>query len=369
MGSGEAARGQRVIGVLTTSYPRHRDDPAGSFVARRVHALAATKPVEVIAPCNGPAPPIDGVVDAQSLSVIWVSVGARLVGRGGIPDAWEELARDGAFGRVTAAREGVAIALALLRAAAARVERWAALESHWLVPCGVIGAALAAGRPHRAFAHSADVAWLARLPMGGAWARALIRSGAELSFASAALRARFAHIAGVPPVGAVEPMPPDPRFGACVRRAHPEPLVVGIGRLVPIKGFEHLVLAVARLPESRRPRLVIAGEGPERDRLTRLARRAGVRLELPGVLSADGVASLLATAAVCAIPSVPRGDRHEGMPVVAAEALAMGVPLVASRTGGLAALANHPGVTLCAPGQPDALARALACALAAPPPV
>ena len=102
----------------------------------------------------------------------------------------------------------------------------------------------------------------------------------------------------------------------------PEHYVLGVGRLVPVKGFERLLRAFHRLD---RPalRLVILGEGPERADLLRLARE----LELEGRLHLPGhVADVEAwyRHAACFVLS----SYHEGWPCVLGEALANGCPVV-----------------------------------------
>lgn len=106
----------------------------------------------------------------------------------------------------------------------------------------------------------------------------------------------------------------------------PEPLVVGIGRLVPQKGFDVLVRAFAdaapRLPGWQ---LLIAGEGPERQSLQSLAHELGVadRVALPGVVrDNDG---LLRRASIFVLAS-----RFEGFPNALAEAMASGRAVVAT---------------------------------------
>jgi glycosyltransferase involved in cell wall biosynthesis len=69
------------------------------------------------------------------------------------------------------------------------------------------------------------------------------------------------------------------------------------------------------------------------------------------------------------VPSrVTSGGRTEGTPAIALEALAAGVPVVASAVGGLCGLAGRPGVQLVPPDDPRALAGAIDRALADPPP-
>ncbi|MGH9462186.1 MAG: glycosyltransferase, partial [Vicinamibacteria bacterium] len=135
-----------------------------------------------------------------------------------------------------------------------------------------------------------------------------------------------------------------------------ERIVVGVGRLVPVKGFDVAVRALtelrAVLPEIR---LVLVGDGPERSRLERLAAADGnlSRLTITGVTG--DVTRFLAASDVVIAPS-----RNEGMGRVLVEAMALGKPVVASRVGGVpSVVSDGRSGTLIQPDSPDELARAL----------
>jgi glycosyltransferase involved in cell wall biosynthesis len=106
------------------------------------------------------------------------------------------------------------------------------------------------------------------------------------------------------------------------------------GRLVPEKGFDTAVLACrgAGVP------LVVAGEGSDEPRLRRLSGGADVRFA--GMLAPDELARVRADAAVLLAPS--RSD--DACPYAVVEALAAGVPVIASDRGGLPELAAASGV-------------------------
>jgi colanic acid/amylovoran biosynthesis glycosyltransferase len=158
------------------------------------------------------------------------------------------------------------------------------------------------------------------------------------------------------------------------RRTRPRPggrAVVAVGRLVEQKGFAYLVEAVARL-ERERPvdRLVIAGGGPLRDELAALAERLGVaaRVELPGPLGPAATGELIESADVFVMPSVIAADgNRDAVPVVALEALAREVPVVASDEVGLPEVVRPAWGRLVPPGDAPALAAAIAEVLALAP--
>ena len=149
-----------------------------------------------------------------------------------------------------------------------------------------------------------------------------------------------------------------------------EPTVVAVGRLVPKKGFDVLVRAVGELrARGVALRCVIVGSGPEEEHLRRLAAAGGVEdvVQLTGPLPPAQVAEVLAGADVLAAPCTiaPTGDR-DSMPVVIKEAMAMGVPVVASDDFGIPELVTPEAGRLVPRDDPHALAAALSEVLALP---
>ena len=130
-----------------------------------------------------------------------------------------------------------------------------------------------------------------------------------------------------------DPAPSCAAFRESLGLAATTPLVVFAGRLASNKGLHHLVPAFAALKE-RHPhaRLVLAGEDQDqRARLEALSRRLGVadRVHFTGHLSEDLYRSALAAGDVFALPS-----EWEAFGIVLVEAMACGVPCVATRVGG-----------------------------------
>ncbi len=128
-------------------------------------------------------------------------------------------------------------------------------------------------------------------------------------------------------------------------------------RLSPEKGIEDAVLACA----SAGVPLRVAGEGPERDRLERLAAESGAEAVFLGRLPAEDVSRELAGAAIVLMPS----RYHEFSPFAALEAMAAGVPVVATAMGGLPELL---GEGRCAPAGEVAAFSARVAELWADPP-
>lgn len=153
-------------------------------------------------------------------------------------------------------------------------------------------------------------------------------------------------------------------FAPAERNGHAALRVVCVGTLHEVKGQAVLVEA-CRLLHARgvdfECRLV--GDGPGRAALARAIAAAGLggRVELVGAQPRAGVAAALAWADVLAAPSVPtRSGKREGIPVVLMEAMATGLPVVASRLSGIPELVEDGvGGLLLPPGDATALADAL----------
>ncbi len=353
------------FGVITTSYPRFAEDPAGGFVrglnrylvrqGHTVEVLAAGEESSAgprsVGECED-----EGEVpcDADGISVRRLP--SSLFYRGGAPDALSG-------GGIKAVAAAVGFQLRLLAACAGRVRRYDALISHWLVPCGIAAAVWAGKRPHVAIAHSSDVHLLRRLQLGrlAGW----IGRRSRLVYTSASLQ-----LAGVP--GAVVPMGVDvAEFAAtATQRAAARqalgltvPTVLALCRLVPVKGLLGLVTALAAVPGAQ---LLIAGDGPQRAQLETHAAPLGARVRFLGEVRGAARVRLLHACDALVLPSVILPDgRTESAPTVLLEALAAGCPIVATTVGGIGALIGDAGL-LVPPDDPAALAAALHHALFAP---
>jgi len=138
-----------------------------------------------------------------------------------------------------------------------------------------------------------------------------------------------------------------------------------VGTLHEVKGQAVLLEACELLLASGIDvRCDLVGDGPDRARLERQARRLGLgdRIRFRGACTREQVAACLREIDVAVVPSVPTRDgRREGIPVALMEAAASGRPVVASRLSGIPeAIEDGVDGILVAPGDPVALAVALA---------
>ena len=316
----------RVV-VLTTSYPRTREDVAGNFVRDAVERLrAAGVEVEVVSPASFPH--------------FGLAYGAGIVGNLKARP-WKLLL--------------VPVFLAAFAVAARRASRGAdVVHAHWLISALP---ALVCGKPLVLQLWGTDVELARKAP----WlARPLVRRARIVVCASQAL-AEAARGLGAREVRVIPSGIDLPAEGALASAAAPAepPHILFVGRLSPEKGIRELLVAVAGGPpaphgaSSRRELpLVVVGDGP-------------LRPEVPAALGFIPNAELgpyYAAAAVVCCPSL-----REGFGVACLEAMAHGRPVVASATGGLLDLVED-GVTglLVEPGDAAALRAALERLLADP---
>lgn len=132
--------------------------------------------------------------------------------------------------------------------------------------------------------------------------------------------------------------------------------LVSVGNLVDVKGHRFLLEALSRLRRDRRPTLEIVGDGPLRGELAELARTLGVddAVQFLGRRPKSEIARIMRSADVFVLPSL-----GENMPCALLEALACGLPAVASRVGGVPEVLDESRGVTFAPGSADALAAAV----------
>jgi len=349
--------------VLATSYPVRPGSVSGAFVREMLRGLVALGwSFEVVTPAAaaaGAAAPEPGITVCEARYC-----GARL--RGGLAHARGIPETLAAEPWKWALAPG--LARALMRVADRRLEHggFDLVWSHWLLPCGVIGARLSRRHaiPHLATAHGVDVCWLerlARLPgaksaLASLWSRSALtapaertarRVGAALGRADVGVAALPASVAaGEPPGGA--------------------PRLLYLGRFEPIKGPDLLLEALATLPAGLFRDLTLAGGGSLEGALRERSARLATPVRFPGMVEGLRKNEALAESHAVVLPSRRMRDgRVEGLPHAAFEALAAGRPLIAPREGALADLVaeSGAGVLYDAPADDAGRTRALAAAL------
>jgi glycosyltransferase involved in cell wall biosynthesis len=248
-----------------------------------------------------------------------------------------------------------------------RRRRYDVVHVHWPVPHALFGWAVrrACGARIVTSWYGAELRWVkGSLP----WLRPFVRwalAGSDEVVAISSYTAR--EIAGLSGVS-TRVIPYTVAFeaaGSDMARAVPRDVfvVLFVGRLVERKGVRYLIDAVRRLPTGRHARLVVIGDGPERQALEAEVRQQGLegRVAFRGKVSDRELREAYATTSVFALPAIvdSRGDT-EGLGVVLLEAMTYSVPVVASNLGGITDIVTD-GATglLVPPADSEALAAAL----------
>jgi phosphatidylinositol alpha-1,6-mannosyltransferase len=216
-----------------------------------------------------------------------------------------------------------------------------------VLPLGLVGRRLRAA-PHVFIAHGAEVNMPGRLPGSRTLARRVLRAASGLVAAGEYPARVAARVAGAALPTLVVPPGVDPdrfrpltagdRTAACRRfgLAADRPLVLGLSRLVPRKGFDVLIDAVAGLDPG--VQLAVGGAGRDAGRLARRAAERGItdRCTFLGRVPEADLADLYGCADVFAMLCRERwgGLEAEGYGIVFVEAAACGVPSIAGRSGG-----------------------------------
>jgi glycosyltransferase involved in cell wall biosynthesis len=144
---------------------------------------------------------------------------------------------------------------------------------------------------------------------------------------------------GVPvdPVGDALPSAVDADARGAFGLSADEFVVLSVGRLTAQKGHDQLIRAVAMIAAERPEiRVLIAGDGPERDKLAELVEVLGVQDQIRLLGHVDRPRRLHALADLFALPS-----RYEGTPFAMLEAMADGLPILAARFGGVDEVVEH----------------------------
>jgi phosphatidylinositol alpha-1,6-mannosyltransferase len=249
------------------------------------------------------------------------------------------------------------------------------------VVCGqwntAIAPAIARARGHvgtlAVAAHGRELLW--RPAVGVAAydrARRAVLARADVTFAVSRYTAALVESRGVPgsriavvPNGTNPADFDDPLArarAAELRAQHGAPLVVTVARLVPRKGIDTVIRAIARMPAASRPSYAVVGAGPDRERLHRLARAVSVADRMIWIEGADDRERTAWLYASDLVALVSRADGHdvEGFGIALLEAAACCKPVVAGRTGGVPdAVVDGTTGLLCAPEDTDDVRRAL----------
>ncbi len=243
--------------------------------------------------------------------------------------------------------------------------------AHFSLPAGGVARTFARrlGAPYAVVLQGSDVPGYQNRRFGPLyalvrpWLRRVWRDAAAVFAVSESLRTLARRTW---PGGRIEVIPngvdPDlfqPLENRAVRTSNPWKTAVVTAQLIERKGLQYLLDALASLPPDVRGRLrlKVYGTGPYADALRRRAQAAGLtdRVEFAGLVEHEALPDLYRTADLFVLPSL-----EEGLPLALVEAMASGLPAIATAVGGIPTLVRDgENGLLVPPADAPALARAL----------
>lgn len=367
------------IGMITSSYPRFEGDIAGTFVRSLAESIAELgHEVHVLAPYD---PALDEPLGAVLVHRFRYAVG----------DRWYLVGYAKSLESDVILKKAIYPLLPLyLTAACWGLWRWHrrvkfdVIHAHWVVPSGWVGAVVSSltRTPLVLSLHGSDVFMLERNALADLAAHWVFAHAGQVTACSTDLLER-AQCHGLPTDKSQlvhygvdnRSFRHDPEAGRALRKqlgiALDAPIVLALGRLVYKKGFEYLVQAIPDIAaQFGTVKVVIAGDGPLREDLLRLANKLDVHkhlLLISNVRWKDTV-HYFNMCDVFVVPSVHdhRGN-VDGLPNVMLEAMACGKPLIATRVAGIPEIViDKQNGLLVEEKNPRQLAEAIVQLLASP---
>lgn len=324
-------RDLRVL-FLTTAYPAYAGDPRGHHVHNLARQLVGSG-VDI----TSVAPILPGASLTENIDGVEVHRFRYS------PFGREQLAK-GVSGIVPnlKAKPQLAVQIAPMvlqmgRAARRLVASHDVLHAHWMYPGGFVGLRVGrnAGIPVVVTAHGGDVNAAVAIPALRLLVRRVGNSVDRVLTVSDDLAAKLRSIGVKAQQIDVVPLGVDtaePRDRSQVRSI---PRVLFVGSLIRRKAVDTLIRALQHVP-SGSMEVEIIGDGPERKHLEEMAHATSVPVIFRGAMPPHEVSSALANTDCLVLPS-----RSEGRPVVVMEAMAAGLPVVASDIPGTRELVSH----------------------------
>ena len=314
--------------TLTPFYPTERDDALGCFVAEPLDALAAAGVVNTVFAVQ---PFYRGTVRSrrEASNSRWMHY-VSLPGSLGLPTAGAFV-----FARIVGSVRDLH-----------RSRPIDLVHAHAPLPCGHAAMLMAAelGLPYVVSVHGLDVFSTEQVRgKPGEWCRRIsqrvYQSSRRVICISECVREQVLEGMGNKCRTSVVYNGVDPDFFSPDNHPTPGLKVLSVGNLIPIKGHETLIRAIASLiPEFPALTLEIIGGGPELGHLRALTRELQVaeRVLFSGRQSRSQVGAAMRRCTVFALPS-----RYEGLGCVYLEAMAAGKPVIGCRGQGIAEILQH----------------------------
>lgn len=359
--------------IVATTFPRWKNDPGPApFVFDLARHLLEYFDVSVLAPHHPGAAQEEEMAGLDVMRFRYFFPESREVladGRG-----IQNNIRASLLGKIQAPLLLAAEYLAARRVLSRR--RFPVVNSHWLIPSGLVMTALKKrfGFRHAVTVHAADYFLLRRVPAGRAMLRWILAGADVVLPVSSAIEAGLKDFIRPGSRMEVIPMAADleifkPADAADRERARERLglkdsfVLLFVGKLSEKKGVEYLIRAAAgaheKIPELK---VLIIGEGhlkPSLEKAALKSGRAGIFEFLPPVPHEDLPAYYSASDALVVPSIVDRHGETEGMPVVILEALASGIPVIGTSCCAVPPELKRAGFFEIEPGDTEKLRAAI----------
>ncbi len=222
------------------------------------------------------------------------------------------------------------------------IDKYDIVHAHWLIPQGIVQSFIK-NKPYLVTGHGGDITSLNFKGMKAVKKRCM-KAAKAVTVVSEALKETIDELC--PGINAsIIPMGCDIELFS--GRKHIEnfwgqgdrKVVLFVGRLAEIKGVNYLIEAMRQVQGAV---LVIAGKGDREEELRAQAENLGDKVLFIGAKTHEELADIYASADIFVAPSVTvKGGGKEGFGLTIIEAMASGVPVIASKTGGITDILSH----------------------------
>jgi glycosyltransferase involved in cell wall biosynthesis len=339
---------------VTTNFPRHLDDSEGTFVWKAARAVAKHgHQVQVIAQHWPGLPTREWMENVEVIRPrYWWPESGEILRKegGGLPIIWRKswLARF----------QMIPFILVHTLAVARYARDCDVIHAQWTLSAGSAWLArFLHRRPILVTLHGSDIFQAAHM-WPGSWLTCRVLRGCDHIIAVSQALAEATTQIGIPRASiTVVPDGVDLTHFTSSSSDRQEPLILYVGSLIKRKGVVYLLEAMASIVRAYPScRLVIVGGGPERPSLENVASNLDLneQVTFAGSQTPDQVLNWMQRAKLFVLPSV-----EEGLGVVLLEALACGIPIVASHVGGIPEVVTPDVGVLVPPADANSLAEAI----------
>ena len=325
--------------VLTSSYPQHSHDPAGLFIQDFATALIKEgHEVTVLCPDSPEVKAIKNLPPRLTLhrfQYFFPRSLQKLAYGAGMPDNLSK--------SVLAKLQIPFFFVAQFFAALRLAKKHDLIHAHWAIPSGLTAACIQPLTRKKTILtlHSSDVWMLEKTQWGSRLLCWIMEHVSLVTTISKQLKNRVIQITEKTPVYAA---PLGIETGRLKKRTsnpnHEEPrILMTLGRLIFLKGQTHVFSAIQGF---RNIKIVLAGNGPEKENLQQRAHELGVEAQFLGNVVGEEKEKWLDRANIVLFPSIQTTEgRREGIPIALLESMARGKVIIASDSGAISEVMTH----------------------------